>query len=84
MAYERIEGPIGALRDDYLNARVLAAIAQTNARKGKRFRISEFMPKWDRGPRNQTPQDMLRTVRRWNRRLGGVDRSKEVSPDGDA
>lgn len=72
MAFERVEGPLGPRRSDYHSAQVAAAIAQTNARKGKRFKLSDFLLAWDRGKRRMSGHEMLRTVKSLNRRLGGT------------
>lgn len=52
----------------------MAAIAQSNAKKGKRYKLSDFLLTWDHGRAPQSPHEMLRLVRSYNRRLGGTER----------
>lgn len=43
LAYDRIQ-PIGPERNDLGLAQICCIIAQVNAKKGKRFKPSDFMP----------------------------------------
>lgn len=79
MAFERIEGPLGPRRSDFHAAQIVAAIAQSNAKKGKRYKLSDFLLAWDRRKPHQSPQEMLRAVKALNRRMGG----REVVTGGD-
>jgi hypothetical protein len=47
MAYERLTGPIGAVRADYSAALVAQTVYASASGKGKGIR--EFMPIWDSG-----------------------------------
>ena len=73
MAYEQIDGPLGPRRGDYHAALIAATVANgVSALGGKRGnkKIRDFLPEWDR-PRHQSPEEMLRAIRSWNRELGG-------------
>lgn len=76
-AYEKVAGPIGQERDDFLFAMLCSVIA--NANRGKRskpFEAKQFMPKWDPdAPPERRPElsgeEMLRAVKRAHKALGG-------------
>lgn len=46
-AYEKVEGPIGAERMDYLVAMLAQNITNSLRMSGKREPIKSFIPKWD-------------------------------------
>lgn len=48
MAYERLYGPLGGARDDYLAALIAATTANTFSKKEIPF--SNFLPDWSAGP----------------------------------
>ena len=73
-AFERIDGPLGPRRADFHAAQIVVAIAQSNAKRGKRYKLSDFLLTWDHGRTVQSPHEMLRLVRTYNRRLGGTER----------
>lgn len=55
IAFDKIS-PIGRERDDFLFALVAWTIAEANrSRKGKKYKISDFIPKW--GRKGKEPQD---------------------------
>jgi hypothetical protein len=47
-AYERLDGPIGSERLDYLAAMLAQRITEMLQSGGKRPTIKQFYPKWDR------------------------------------
>jgi hypothetical protein len=50
-AYEKVEGPIGAERMDYLAAMLAERVTNMLRSSGKNESIKSFMPSWD--PRDQ-------------------------------
>ncbi|WUI00202.1 DUF4035 domain-containing protein [Spirillospora sp. NBC_00431] len=82
MAYERIAGPLGPARADVQAAIVAATVANANrGKKGRRFHLRDFIPKWDRRAR-QSWQQQLAVVEQLNAAFGGADLRKGVD-DGD-
>lgn len=58
MAYERVAGPLGPGRGDYLAALVATTVANANRPKGKRAaRLKDFLIRWDKG-RRATPEEL--------------------------
>lgn len=83
MAYERVAGHLGPARADVQAAIVAATIANANrGKRGRRFKIQNFIPKWDRHAR-QSWQEQLSIVEQLNAAFGGADLRKEVHEDGD-
>lgn len=76
-AYELVDGPIGQARIDHLFGMLASVIANANRTKStKPYRADQFIPKWDAGAHPErrpemTGEDMLRAVKRINKRLGG-------------
>jgi hypothetical protein len=48
MAFERLYGPLGPARDDYLAALIASTVA--NSLSKKEIPFSQFMPDWSTGP----------------------------------
>lgn len=77
MAYERIAGPLGDARLDYLFANLAAVVANVNRSKRQRpYRPEQFIPKWDpEAPPERRPQmsgdEMLRAVKGINASMQG-------------
>jgi len=69
-AYRRIE-PWGLERGDLNAAMVCAVIANVNAAKGRRYKPSDFMPRFD-APRRQSAEEM-------QRRLMGIIKMQEAA-----
>lgn len=82
MVHERLNGPLGALRFDYLFAQLQATIANANrGKRGKSYKPSDFAPRWadtsrwpwsekeQTGP--QSDQEMLEVVKSLHRAMGG-------------
>lgn len=81
LVYERMFGPIGPERFDYLFAQLQATLANINRKKGaKAYRPDQFAPPWvdtkswpwstgKQGP--QTGDEILRTVMAAHRAMGG-------------
>jgi len=82
--WERLHGPLGPERLDYLAAAVQATLANVNrGKRQKAFKPVDFAPPWadrkrwpwsdreDRGP--MTGEEILRTVKGITRRMGGKD-----------
>lgn len=81
LAYERLE-PFGPERDDLRAALVAAVIANVNRDPKKRrkpYEVSDFMPKFDRGPEPERKSDgeLLARVEMLNAVFGGVDKRKK-------
>jgi hypothetical protein len=52
MAYERLYGPLGGQRDDYLAAMIAATFSATFAgKKDKPPKLSDFIPDWEEASR---------------------------------
>ncbi|WKV74720.1 DUF4035 domain-containing protein [Streptomyces sp. PCS3-D2] len=84
IAYEQITGPIGQGRDDILMAILAATISNASRSKGRKAKITDFLPKWDHGagrPRMDWTE-MLAAAKTMNRSLGGRDLTKEGQPNG--
>lgn len=80
MAWEQINGPLGAVRGDYHAAQISAAIYNAmKGKKGKRAKVTDLLIKWDtaagarQASRAMDPHQMLRTLKRITRTLGGRD-----------
>lgn len=58
MAFMSIN-PHGQERADWRSAMLATVFANCHAKKGKSFKISDFMPKWGQTRKRQKPQDML-------------------------
>lgn len=82
MVHERLNGPLGGLRLDYLFAQLQATIANANrGRRGKTYKPVDFAPRWadtgqwpwsdrqEQGP--QSDRDMLDVVKSLHRAMGG-------------
>ncbi len=80
--YERMYGPLGPERLDYLFAQLQATIANANrGKRGKTYKPVDFAPRWadrDAWPwaekddqQEQTPEEMLRMVKALHRSMGG-------------
>ncbi|MGW2985464.1 phage tail assembly protein T [Streptomyces goshikiensis] len=83
IAYEQIAGTIGQARDDLLMAMLAATVSNANRGKGRKAKVSDFLPKWDRGGRRHMDwTEMLAAVKTMNRSMGGRDLTKEGQPDG--
>lgn len=77
-AYERVHGPIGPDRADTQAAVIASTIARTmGGKKARRFKLSDFIPVWDRRP--QTWEEQLAAVRTMNRALGGRDLTRPTT-----
>lgn len=63
---------------------VLAATVSNSTRsKGRKAKVTDFLPKWDRGGRRHMDwTEMLTAVKTMNRSLGGRDLTKEGEPHG--
>ncbi|GFH38919.1 hypothetical protein SCWH03_51820 [Streptomyces pacificus] len=74
MAYEKISGPLGPERMDGLLAMLCATVSNTARGKGRKATPKDFLPQWDRGPKEAMDwQSMLAAAKAMNRRLGGTD-----------
>lgn len=64
MAHERINGPLGGRRHDYLAA-LAAHIAVTAAsgKKGKKFRFEDFLMNWSGKRRPRGGRELLKKFR---------------------
>lgn len=72
LAYERIAGPIGPARADIQAAIIASNIVNVNRGKGKRPSTpKDFIPEWDRGAREQSPDEIFAAVSAFNRQVGG-------------
>lgn len=59
MAYDRIE-PFGEYRADLRSAIIAYTLAESNrSKKAKPFTVDDFMPKFDRTPKEQSPDEMF-------------------------
>ncbi|GAA1015903.1 hypothetical protein Aple_010780 [Acrocarpospora pleiomorpha] len=78
--YERMAGPLGPVRDDYLAAQVAATVINVNRGKGKRARgIEAVRLRWDsREPVD--PAELYSRVQKINARLGGNDIRLQPTP----
>lgn len=65
IAYDQIE-PIGPERGDLQAAIVASTIANVNrSSRSRAFTPDQFMPRFDRKAVTQTPEEMLRVLRRF-------------------
>lgn len=75
-AYERVAGPVGDERLDYLFAMLQATIANVNrSKKQKAYEAAAFMPKWGMAKESSGPmsgEEMLDAVKKLNGRMGGA------------
>lgn len=84
-AYERVAGPLGPGRTDYLFGMLASVVANVNRPKRQRpYRAEQFVPKWDvDAPPERRPEmdghAMLAAVRKINRTMRG-----KGGGDGDA
>ncbi|MEU5394512.1 phage tail assembly protein T [Streptomyces tibetensis] len=79
IAYERVTGPLGGARSDVQMAMLASVIANANRGKGSRvMKPADFLPKWDRGARQDWRQ-MLAAVKGINQRLGGTDTTQKTT-----
>jgi hypothetical protein len=72
MAYESVTGPLGPERMDALISMLTATVSNTARGKGKAVAPKDFMPKWDRGAK-QDWREMLSAVKAYNRQIGGTE-----------
>lgn len=79
MAYEQSNGPLGQRRQDIQAATVAATIANAATGRKKRYRISDFLVPYNKHKRQQTPYEMLNSIRHITRRTGGTVRESEVN-----
>jgi hypothetical protein len=64
---------------------IAATVSNSNRGKGRKSKITDFLPKWDRnaGRRHMDWTEMLAAVKTMNRSMGGRDLTKEGGlPDG--
>lgn len=82
IAYEKVTGPLGAERGDIQAAIIATTVANVNAGKGRKAKVKDFIPQWDR-ERKQTWEEQLAMVEKLNRKLGGavVRDGVPVSPE---
>lgn len=72
-AYEQLTGPLGGARGDVQAAMVASVIAGVNRGKGQRApKVSDFMPRWDKGRVRKSPQELFRVAQAANAALGGT------------
>jgi hypothetical protein len=80
LVYERLYGPLGPERQDYLFAQVCATLYNVNRSKGKKAASPvDYAPPWaDRKAwpwaepkQEQTPEEMLRAIKTMTRGMGG-------------
>jgi len=57
IAYDRLD-PIGNIHHDYNSALIALNIAQVHAKKGKRYKISDFMLDFEGRKKMTDPQDI--------------------------
>lgn len=69
VAYYAID-PWDEARNDLRAGMIAAVIANVNSRK-KRFKPSDFMPRYEQ-PKPQTPADLKAMAMRWTAALGGI------------
>jgi len=87
MAWEQVNGPLGAVRADYHAAQIAAAVYNSaKGKRGRRAKISDLVIKWDAkaGPKarpEMDPDQMLRALKGITRQLGGRDLT-EPEPEG--
>ena len=70
--YERMTGPLGGRRDDYLTAMLMSAVVNTQRGKKPPVAMKKFIPQWERP--KLTPAEMFAKIREINKALGGVER----------
>lgn len=74
MTYQRLYGPVNPLiRNDVGFAGVQLRIAQSNAKKGKTFKLDDFYPFPLEPKKEQTPQDHIRIFEQIVAAAGGQD-----------
>lgn len=83
MAFEKVEGPIGPARGDVQAAVVAMTVANVNRGKRRPFKLSDFVPTWDRDSRAQSTDQMIAAVKQMNRAMGGTV-TRRGDGDGDA
>lgn len=79
LVYERLYGPLGPARGDYLAAMQMAMLHNVNRGKGKKAaRAADFAPPWTdtsewpwvESKQEQTPEDHLRAAQAAMRQMG--------------
>jgi hypothetical protein len=75
-AYEAVTGPIGDERFDHLFAMLASVVANVNRdRKQRPYPAEQFLPKWqakqETGNGETDPEQLLRTVKRLHKAMGG-------------
>ncbi|ANZ35530.1 hypothetical protein BBK82_04980 [Lentzea guizhouensis] len=73
--YERMTGPLGAGRHDYLTAMVTSAVVNSQRGKKPPVALKKFVPQWERP--TLTPAEMFARIREINNALGGIERPIE-------
>ncbi|KAB8167062.1 hypothetical protein FH609_011715 [Streptomyces sp. 3MP-14] len=74
MAYERVTGPLGPERGDALHGIQTAALVNAQkGKRGKRARPQDFIPTWDSGGGEQTPDEQLMQAVSITAAFGGTD-----------
>lgn len=82
MVHERLNGPLGSLRFDYLFAQLQATIANANrGKRGKSYKAADFAPRWadtkqwpwtdKEADAPKTGQELLDMVKSIHRSMGG-------------
>jgi hypothetical protein len=78
--YERMTGPLGGAKLEYLFAMLAATVSNgfkgLAGKRGAR-RLDQFMLKWDRTKRKLSPQELLQEIRGINKALGGTEKGPE-------
>ncbi|GGS47701.1 phage tail assembly protein T [Streptomyces violaceus] len=71
-AYERLTGPLGGARGDVQAALIASTIAAVNRNKGQKApKVTDFMPRWDKGAVRKSPQELFKIAQMANAALGG-------------
>jgi hypothetical protein len=75
MVYEEENGPLGPSRADQLAALVAAVIANANrGKRGRTFKPADFMPRWGKRRRRQTPEEQKLVMEAFVQAGGGAKR----------
>jgi hypothetical protein len=73
--YERMAGPLGGRRHDYLTAMITAAVVNSQRGKKPPVAMKKFVPEWERP--QLSPAEMFAKIREINAALGGIERPIE-------
>ena len=76
MAFYQIE-PFGTEVDMLGHSMTVTAIANANSPKGKKYKVSDFMPDFEKAHRTQSTDEMIQFAAYMTEVMGGKDKRHE-------